>query len=310
MFKHLSVLPAEVIRFLAPRPGGIYVDGTVGGGGHSRTILEASAPDGIVIGFDRDEEALSAAAAQLSSYGERVRLVRRNFSAMGEALAEMGVQKVDGILLDLGVSSYQLDTGHRGFSFLQDAPLDMRMDRSGGETAADLVNELPEAELARIIREFGEERWAARIASHIVTARARNPIDTTLQLADIIKGAIPRAKWEERIHPATRTFQALRIAVNRELESLEKGLMDGFELLSRGGRMVVISFHSLEDRMVKNALREFAQGCVCPRDLPRCVCGNVPRMKVLTAKPVMAGAEELELNPRSRSAKLRAGEKL
>ncbi len=216
----------------------------------------------------------------------------------------------DGLLLDLGVSSHQLDTGTRGFSFRADAPLDMRMDPDLPASAADLVNELPEDELARIIREYGEERWAKRIAAFIAKARAEAPITTTLQLVDVIKGAIPRAKWEERIHPATRSFQALRIAVNDELGSLERGLATGLGLLKQGGRAVVISFHSLEDRIVKESFRSLARGCTCPKELPRCVCGRTPQLKILTGRPVMAGEPEVAANPRARSAKLRAAEKL
>ncbi len=299
-----------MLEYLAPRPGGIYVDGTLGGGGHGRLILEASAPDGVLIGFDRDPAARAAAGAYLAPFGERVRLVGRNFAEMAEALAEMGVTAIDGFLLDLGVSSHQLDTASRGFSFQADAPLDMRMDTEAEVTAADLVNELTEDELARIIWKYGEERWAKRIASFIVKARQAGAIERTSQLVDIIKGAIPKARWEERIHPATRTFQALRIAVNDELGSLERGLAAGIELLAPGGRGVVISFHSLEDRIVKNTFRQLAQGCTCPKDFPRCVCGGKPRLRILTGRPVMAGSSEVEENPRARSAKLRAVAKL
>lgn len=299
-----------MLRFLAPRPGGIYVDGTVGGAGHAARILEASSPDGILIGFDRDAEALRAARERLLPFGGRVRLVQGNFAGFAEALAGFGIGRIDGFLLDLGVSSHQLDTAERGFSFQKDAPLDMRMDSSSGVTAADLLNTLPERELARIIRDYGEERWARRLALFIVKAREEAAIETTLQLVDIIKGAIPRGAWEERLHPATRTFQALRIAVNDELASLEKGLDQGIRMLNRGGRSVVISFHSLEDRIVKNSFRGFAQGCTCPKGLPYCVCGNTPFLRVLTGKPVMAGPAEVEANPRARSARLRAAEKL
>ncbi len=309
-FGHLPVMPAEVLHYLAPQPGGIFIDGTVGGGGHANLLLEASAPDGLVIGFDRDPAALDAAAARLAPFGERVRLIRSNFAGMGGHLADLGIRAIDGLLLDLGVSSHQLDTGERGFSFRADAPLDRRMDPDLPSTAADLVNELPEDELARIIGEYGEERWAKRIASFIVRARCEAPITTTLQLVDMIKGAIPRAKWEERLHPATRTFQALRIAVNDELGSLEKGLTAGLGLLKKGGRAVVISFHSLEDRIVKESFRSLARGCTCPKDFPRCVCGRTPQLKVLTGRPVMAGETEVAANPRARSAKLRAAEKL
>ncbi len=309
-FAHLSVMPAEVLQYLAPRPGGIYVDGTVGGAGHAALLLETSAPGGLLVGFDQDPAALSAAAARLAPYGDRVRLIRSNFAGMGGQLAALGITAIDGLLLDLGVSSHQLDTGARGFSFRTDAPLDMRMNPDLPASAADLVNELPEEELARIIREYGEERWAKRIAAFVVKARAEAPIITTLQLVDVIKGAIPRAKWEERIHPATRTFQALRIAVNDELGSLEQGLTTGLGLLKKGGRVVVISFHSLEDRIVKESFRSMARGCTCPKELPRCVCGRTPQLKIITGRPVMAGESEVAANPRARSAKLRAAEKL
>ncbi len=309
-FHHLSVLPEEVLRFLAPRPGGIYVDGTLGGGGHARQILDASAPDGRLIGIDRDREALAATADRLAGYGERVMLRQGNFADLAEILADCGVEAIDGFLADLGVSSHQLDTAERGFSFQQDAPLDMRMDRSGGATAADLVNGLSEGELVRIIREYGEERWAARIAAFIVRERAEAPIETTLRLVDIVKGAIPKAKWEERLHPATRTFQALRIAVNEELDSVSRGLAAAVRMLRPGGRIAVISFHSLEDRIVKQTFRGFTGGCSCPKGLAVCICGNVPTLRIITAKPVMATDDEIERNPRARSARLRAAEKL
>lgn len=306
----MPVLPAEVLHFLAPRPGGVYLDGTVGGGGHAALVLEASTPDGILIGLDRDGSALAAAREKLAPFGGRVRLFQRNFAELGDLLPELGITGIDGFLLDLGVSSHQLDTGERGFSFQQDAPLDMRMDTGQGETAAELVNGLSEQELTRIIREYGEERWAKRIAAFIVRARAEAPIETTLRLVDVIKGAIPRGAWEERLHPATRTFQALRIAVNDELGSLKLGLATALGLLNRGGRGVVISFHSLEDRIVKSTFRSLAQGCTCPKGLPFCVCGATRQVRVLTSKPVMAGDAEIRENPRARSAKLRAVEKL
>ncbi len=309
-FHHISVMAAEVVRYLEPRSGGVYVDGTLGGAGHARRILEASAPDGLLIGFDRDREAIAVAAERLAPYGERVRLAQRNFASLAETLEEMGVEAIDGFLLDVGVSSHQLDTAERGFSFQHDAHLDMRMDAGSGQSAADLVNTLSEAELARIIREYGEERWAKRIAAFIVKRREESPIETTLQLVDVIKGAVPRGAWEVRLHPATRTFQALRIAVNDELASLEKALAAGVRLLKKGGRGVVISFHSLEDRIVKTAFRSLAQGCTCPKSIPRCVCGKLPVVKVLTGKPVMAEEAEVVLNPRSRSARLRAVEKI
>lgn len=303
-------MSSEVLFYLAPQPGRIYVDGTLGGGGHTMRILEASSPDGVVIGFDLDAEAIRAASAKLAPYGNRVRLFHNNFAEMAEKLAEMGIKGIDGFLLDLGVSSFQLDKAERGFSFQQDAPLDMRMDDTSGMSAADLVNDLSEQELAKIIRNFGEERWAVRIARRIVQARTDAPVKTTGQLAEIVKGAIPRAKWEDRLHPATRTFQALRIAVNDELTSLEKGLKAGIKMLNRGGRAVVISFHSLEDRIVKNTFRDFATGCVCHKDIPVCICGRIPQIKKVTGKPVLPSSGEVLSNPRSRSAKLRVAEKL
>jgi 16S rRNA (cytosine1402-N4)-methyltransferase len=303
-------MPEEVIRFLAPKSGGIYVDGTVGGAGHAALILEASSPDGMLIGFDRDKEALTAAEERLLPFGLRARLEHGNFAGIAEVLAELGIERIDGILLDLGVSSPQLDRAERGFSFQKGAPLDMRMDRSSGATAAELLNTLPERELARIIRDYGEERWAKRITAFIVRAREESPVETTMQLVEIVKAAVPRGAWEERLHPATRTFQALRIAVNDELASLEKGLDLGVRMLSQGGRVVVIAFHSLEDRIVKNSFRRLAHGCTCPRDFPYCVCGNKPMLRVLTGKPVMAGETEIEVNPRSRSARLRSAERI
>ncbi|MHC1696578.1 MAG: 16S rRNA (cytosine(1402)-N(4))-methyltransferase RsmH [Geobacteraceae bacterium] len=309
-FRHISVLYEEVFHYLQPHSGGVYVDGTLGGAGHARGILESSAPDGILLGFDRDREALAAAAERLAAYGERIRLFHENYAFLPEVLAREGIASIDGMLLDVGVSSHQLDKAERGFSFQQDAPLDMRMDGSTGRSAADLVNSLSEKELEQVLWDFGEERWARRIASMIVAARNEAPITTTSRLVDLVKGAIPRARWEARLHPATRTFQALRIAVNDELSSLERGLVAGIESLKKGGRIVVISFHSLEDRIVKNVFNEFARGCICPKSVPRCVCGKVPVLRKLTGKPVVAGPEEIAANPRSRSAKLRAAEKL
>jgi 16S rRNA (cytosine1402-N4)-methyltransferase len=308
-FSHLSVLPDEVIHFLEPANGNTYLDGTLGGGGHSALILE-KAPEALLVGMDRDREALAAAGARLAAYGERIRLVHGDFADVAGHLSTLGIETLDGFILDLGVSSYQLDTRERGFSFQLDAPLDMRMDTSSGETAADLVNELPERELERIISQYGEERWAKRIAAFIVRERDESPITTTFRLVDIIKGAVPKAKWDERIHPATRTFQALRIAVNTELESLERGMRAALDMLKPGGRGVIISFHSLEDRIVKHIYREYAEGCTCPRQMPVCVCGNLPRVKVLTGRPVTATEAEIERNPRARSAKLRAIVKL
>ena len=295
---------------LNPHPGGVYLDGTLGGGGHAGLILERCTPGGMLVGLDQDREALQAAGQRLADFGISAQLVHGNFGDLEQHLDRLGILSLEGFILDLGVSSHQLDSGGRGFSFQQDAPLDMRMDTSCGETAAYLLNNLPEPELERIIRDYGEERWAKRIAAFIAKARLEAPIATTLQLVDIVKGAVPKAKWDERIHPATRTFQAVRIAVNRELENLEKGLRAALDRLKPEGRGVVISFHSLEDRIVKHIFREYATGCICPRNFPVCACNNKPRVRVLTGRPVTANSREIEANPRSRSAKLRAVEKL
>jgi 16S rRNA (cytosine1402-N4)-methyltransferase len=303
-------MPQEVLTYLAPRPGGCYVDGTLGGGGHAGLILDVVGPEGTLIGFDRDRDALEAASKSLSGCAGRFVAIHGDFADMVESLQEMGISRIDGFLLDLGVSSHQLDSAERGFSFQREAPLDMRMDRSSGETAAQLVNELPEEELARIISQYGEERFARRIASFIVKARSLAPISTTQELAGIIGSAIPRRFQDERIHPATRTFQAIRIVVNDELGSLARGVRGGFSLLGSGGRGVVISFHSLEDRMVKQIFREYATGCRCPKDFPRCVCGIRPTATILTGRPVTATPDEVAVNPRARSAKLRAIEKV
>lgn len=309
-FAHQSVLPAEVLQYLAPRPGGVYVDGTLGGGGHSELILEAIGPDGVLYGIDRDPAALAAASERLSRFGDRFQPLQGSFGDLVELLAARGVREIDGLLLDLGVSSPQLDRPERGFSFRADGPLDMRMDPTQGETAADLVNSLSERELELAIKEYGEERWARKIAQRIVTDRQEQPFTTTLQLATLVERTIPRRFQEDRIHPATRTFQGLRILVNGELEQVEQGLQAAIGLLKPGGRLVVISFHSLEDRIVKQRLRDAASGCRCPRQLPQCVCGQVPLVRVLTSRPVTAGAVELADNPRSRSAKLRSAERL
>jgi 16S rRNA (cytosine1402-N4)-methyltransferase len=302
-------MPEEVIRFLAPRADAVYLDGTLGGGGHAELIFE-NAPRAALVGIDRDKEALAAAGERLAEYRDRLHLIHGDFAGIAGHLNALGIPALDGFILDLGVSSHQLDSGERGFSFQQNAPLDMRMDTSSGNTAADLVNDLPEPELERIIREYGEERWARRIASFIARERNESPIRTTFRLVDVIKGAVPKAKWDERIHPATRTFQALRIAVNHELKSLERGMRAALDLLIPGGRGVIISFHSLEDRIVKHIFREYAEGCTCPRQLPVCACGKQPRIKILTGRPVTATQQEIDGNPRARSAKLRAVEKL
>lgn len=305
-FSHLSVLPDEVLALLDPAPGGIYLDGTVGGGGHARLILEASAPDGRLIGLDRDPSALRKAAEVLAPFGDRVVLRHRNFSEAAGVLAELGIKGLDGMLLDLGVSSHQLDEASRGFSFRGEAPLDMRMDPTSGPTAADLVNTAAAEELARIFREYGEERWAGRIARRIVQVRQQHPLTTTRQLAELVRDAVPGGKAPARIHPATRVFQALRIQVNQELEHVSRGIAEAVDLLNPGGRLVVISFHSLEDRIVKRFFQEEAKGCICPPRLPTCVCNHRPRLEVLTRKGVRASDAEVEANPRARSAVLRA----
>ncbi|MFO7166471.1 MAG: 16S rRNA (cytosine(1402)-N(4))-methyltransferase RsmH [Chloroflexota bacterium] len=291
-FRHTPVLLAEVLEQLAPRPGGRYIDGTLGGGGHAAAILEASGPDGRLLGLDVDPAALAAAGARLAPFGERATLARGNFRDLAALAREHGFDPADGVLLDLGVSSYQLDTPERGFSFQSDAPLDMRLDPQGEVTAADLVNELPEGELADLIYRFGEERGSRRIARLVAEARRRRRIETTAELAAIVARAL--GGRHGKIHPATRTFQALRIAVNRELESLELALPQAVELLAPGGRVAVISFHSLEDRIVKLFFRAEAQA---------------GRLRILTKKPLEASDAEARANPRSRSAKLRAAER-
>ncbi len=306
-FHHLPVLLDEVLEGLRPFTGGRYVDCTVGGGGHSRAVLQASEPAGRLLGLDQDPAALEAAGKALAPFGSRVTLKKANFRRLLEAAREAGFDQADGVLFDIGVSSPQLDEGERGFSFHQDAPLDMRMDPEGPVTARDLVNGLEAAALTRLLRDYGEERWATRIADFIVRNR---PLDTTGQLVEVIKAAIPAAARRTGPHPARRTFQALRIAVNDELGALEEGLGQALDLVRPGGRVAVITFHSLEDRIVKQAMQEWARGCICPPDLPVCVCGRKPRARLVSRKPVTAGEEELSRNPRSRSAKLRLAEKL
>jgi 16S rRNA (cytosine1402-N4)-methyltransferase len=299
-------MPQEVMVFLSPTPGGIYLDGTLGGGGHASLILEAAAPNGRLIGLDRDPEALTKAAEVLASFGDRAILRHGNFSAAAEILGELGVEGLDGMLLDLGVSSYQLDAPGRGFSFQTDAPLDMRMDPTTGITAADVLNGAGAEELARIFREYGEERYARRIARRIVEVRGGHPLETTRQLAEFVRETVPGGRIPSRIHPATRVFQALRIHVNGELEHVSRGVSRGIDLLKPEGRLVVISFHSLEDRIVKRIFQEEASGCICPPRLPVCVCNKAPRVEILTRRVVRATEEEVEANPRARSAVLRA----
>ena len=308
-FNHLSVLPEETIACLSPYSGEIYLDGTVGGGGHARLILEASNPDGRLIGLDRDPDALAHAAKVLAGYGERVSLHHACFADLGTILDDLSIPAVDGILFDLGVSSWQLDSAERGFSFRQDGPLDMRMDPTQGESAADIVNHRDEGDLVRIFREYGEERFAGRIARKIVEIRQTTPFTRTTELAELVRNGVPGGKIPARIHPATRIFQALRIEVNGELEQVKNGITMAFQRLKVGGRLAIISFHSLEDRIVKQAFVELSKGCNCPPKLPLCVCGRSPVAELLTRRGIKGSAEDSE-NPRARSAVLRAIRKL
>ena len=311
--EHRPVLLREVLRHLVVRPRGVYIDATVGGGGHAYEIARRLGPSGKLLGLDVDPEALTVAEERLRAFLERgvVELVRASYVDLERVLDERGIEAVDGVLFDLGLSSLQLADPRRGFSFQREGPLDMRFDPEGTRTAAEIVNTYPPEELARILREYGEERYAARIASAIVEARRIKPIETTRELADLVLRAIPqpaqRASFRRGLHPATRTFQALRIAVNRELENVERGLEAAFRRLKPGGRLVVISFHSLEDRLVKRFLREKARGCVCPPELPVCRCGRVPEARIVGR--ALPSEEEIAENPRARSARLRALEK-
>ncbi len=310
-FQHQPVLMNQTLNSLKLQPGGVYLDGTLGGGGHTEAILQATEPDGKVIGLDQDDEALAAASQRLKPFGERFCPIRANFAEMEQVLAAEGIAGLDGVLLDIGVSSHQLDEPDRGFSYMQDGPLDMRMDRRGGQTAADLVAELSESELANLIYRYGEEKFSRRIARRIVEQRAQTPIESTKQLAELISVAIPAAqRRKEKQHPAKRTFQALRIAVNDELGVLERGLVAAFASLKSGGRLSVITFHSLEDRIVKNYFAGLAKGCECPPEFPVCVCGKQPQALLITRRPQTATEDELQSNPRARSAKLRTVEKL
>ena len=308
-FHHVSVLLEECIEGLNIRPDGIYVDGTLGGAGHSSRIA-AKLTTGMLIGIDRDPVALTAAGERLAPFGDRVRLVHSNFCEMDTALQNLGIDGVDGILLDLGVSSPQLDDGQRGFSYMTDAPLDMRMNGEDSLDAKQIVNQWSYEELKRILYDYGEERFAPRIAAAICKRREEREIETTLELVDIIRSAMPPSALREKQHPAKRSFQAIRIAVNDELGSVERVMKKAVPLLKPGGRLAVITFHSLEDRIVKNAMAEAAKGCTCPREFPVCVCGKKPQVKLITRKPIVSGEEELERNPRARSAKLRICEKL
>ena len=308
-FHHVSVLLQECLEGLNIRPEGIYVDGTLGGAGHSSRIAQRLTT-GRLIGIDRDPVALAAAGERLKPWKDRVTLVHSNFCEIKQVLSDLQIPGVDGILLDLGVSSPQLDDGQRGFSYMADAPLDMRMNGEDALTAREVVNTWPQEELKRILYTYGEERYAPQIASAICRRREEAPIETTLELVDIIRSAMPAAALREKQHPAKRSFQAIRIAVNDELGSVEKVMADAIPLLNPGGRLAVITFHSLEDRIVKNAMAEAAKGCTCPPNFPVCVCGKKPQVKLISRKPIVSGEAELAENPRARSAKLRVCEKL
>ncbi len=309
-FNHISVLPDESVRMLGVRPGGVYVDGTLGGGGHASLICEKLGEGGTLIGIDRDLDALGAAKERLRQYKCEIMFRHDNFFNIKEILKSLGIEKIDGAVLDLGVSSYQLDEAERGFSYNADAPLDMRMDREERLTAADVVNTYPEEELRRILREYGEEKNAANIARSIARAREKKPIETTTELSDIIKYSFPPQKRYGDKHPAKRSFQAFRIEVNGELRGLDKAVEDFVEALRPGGVLAVITFHSLEDRIVKNTFNKLKTGCTCPKDFPVCVCGNKPKIELVNRKPITASADELKQNNRAHSAKLRAARKL
>jgi len=308
-FHHVSVLLEECLDGLNIKPDGIYVDGTLGGAGHSSQIAKRLTT-GRLIGIDRDPVALKAAGERLAEFGDRVTLVHSNFCEIAQVLDDLGIDGVDGILLDLGVSSPQLDDGSRGFSYMADAPLDMRMNGGDALTAHEVVNAWPEDELRRILYEYGEERYAPQIAGAICRKRAVAPIETTLELVDVIRSAMPAQALREKQHPAKRSFQAIRIAVNDELGAVRQVMEDAVPKLNPGGRLAVITFHSLEDRIVKTAMAAASKGCTCPPSFPVCVCGKKPKVKLVNKKPIVSGDEELERNPRARSAKLRVCEKL
>ena len=308
-FKHKSVLLEETIEGLRVKPDGIYVDGTLGGAGHAGEVCRRLSAKGRFIGIDQDQDAIIAAGERLAVYGERVTVIRSNYCYMVDELKKLGIRQVDGILLDLGVSSYQLDNGERGFSYRTDAPLDMRMDQRQTRTAADIINGYEEKELYRIIRDYGEDKFAKNIAKHIVAARQKAPIRTTGELTEIIRQSIPMKVQATGGHPAKRTFQAVRIELNRELDVLRESLDGMIDILSDGGRICVITFHSLEDRIVKTIFRKNENSCTCPPDFPVCVCGKKSRGKVITRKPILPGRQEQEENPRSKSAKLRIFER-
>ncbi len=308
-FKHKSVLLDETIEMLNIKPDGIYVDGTLGGGGHSYEICRRLSKTGRLIGIDQDEAAIRAASKRLAEFREKATIVRSNYSDMKKILTELGIEKADGILLDLGVSSYQLDTPERGFSYKENAPLDMRMDTRYGRTAKDIVNGYSEYDLYRIIRDYGEDKFAKNIAKHIVRAREDKPIETTDELTEVIKAAIPMKLRIHTGHPAKKTFQAIRIELNRELEVLNKSLDDMIGMLADSGRLCIITFHSLEDRIVKSSFRNNENPCTCPPNFPVCVCGNKTKGKVITRKPILPTEQEITENKRSKSSKLRVFER-
>lgn len=309
-FKHLSVLFDECMTGLAIKPSGIYVDGTLGGGGHASGICERLSEDGVLIGIDRDQDALEAASAVLEKYKCRKYFIQSNYSDIADILESIGLEGIDGALLDLGVSSFQLDNADRGFSYMKDAELDMRMNRADIFTAYDVINGYSKAELTRIIKEYGEERWASRISDFITKTRKISPIVSTRQLVEIIKAAVPASARRTGPHPAKRTFQAIRIEVNDELGHLESALENFLNVMNDGGRMCVITFHSLEDRIVKSAFNRHANPCICPKDLPVCMCGREADVKKISSKPILSSDEEVKKNPRSRSARLRIVEKI
>ncbi len=304
-FVHKPVLLEETLDGLAVKLGGIYVDGTLGGAGHGSKICERIGENGLFIGIDQDADAVRTSTERLKVFGDRAVVIRSNYSNMVQVLAEMGIDKVDGILLDLGVSSFQLDTAERGFSYRIDAPLDMRMDNRQEITAADVVNNYPEDRLFHIIKDYGEDRFAKNIAKHIAAERIKSPILTTIRLAEIVSGAIPAKFKKQGGHPAKRTFQAIRIEVNHELDVLSQNIEDMIDILKSDGRFCIITFHSLEDRIVKQAFRKAENPCICPPSFPVCVCGNAPKGRMVTRKPIFPRIEEMEQNPRSKSAKLR-----
>lgn len=308
-FRHYSVMLKDAVDALCVKDGGVYVDGTLGGGGHSEEILKR-AENVRLIGIDRDLDAISAAKKRLQGFGKNVTFVHDNFSNIVSILSELGIDKIDGMILDLGVSSYQLDNSERGFSYIADAALDMRMDRSDEKTAYDVVNGYSEDRLSEIFFSYGEEKWSKRIAKFISDRRKISPINTTGELANIVKEAIPMGAREGIAHPEKRVFQAVRIEVNRELEILKNSLTDAIDKMASGGKLAVITFHSLEDRIVKQTFLNLAKGCTCPADFPVCACGKKPQVKIITRKPILPSGEEIRINSRSKSAKLRVCEKL